>query len=204
MDFVSRIRVRYLALTISAFIFFLHAQVLAKRSAPDISDVLQGSRGGFDLGIAVVGFFALSLATLSVAKGYELFTKIKDNRGKEGRSAEMDILKEENDRLLGLNSTMQYENEVLRKDLARLESAVADGAVQKDTAKKNELGLRKEIEKLLAEKARLAAEKDSLALKASQSSIFEVNNRAIPRTAKKKRTATKKLIKARAKKGVKR
>ncbi len=177
MSFISKVRARYLASIIFVSLLLFSVQVLAARKpAPDISDVLQGSRSNFDFGFVLIGFFALSLATLSVAKGYEIFSRMKDSKGRDEKSSEFEIMKEENDRLMGMGSTLQYENEVLRKDVLRLESAIREKTSQEDIIKKNELGLRKELERLLQEKARLITEKEALTLKASQSSIFEVGN----------------------------
>ncbi|HTY12794.1 MAG TPA: hypothetical protein VMD02_01255 [Candidatus Omnitrophota bacterium] len=174
MSFISKVRARHLVSIISVSLLLLSVQVLAKKNAPDLGDVLQGGHSGFDFSFALIGFFALSLATLSVAKGYEIFSKMKDGKEKDIKSSEIDILKEDNDRLMGMHSSAQYENESLRKDVLRLESSLRERASQEEIVKKNELGLRKELEKLLQEKNRLVAEKEDLMLKANQRSIFDM------------------------------
>ncbi len=86
MRFVSKINTRYLIVAILFFCVILSIQTFARRNAPDLSEVLKGSKFSLDLGFVAFGIFASLLATLSVAKSYEIFSRIKNKniRAKQG------------------------------------------------------------------------------------------------------------------------
>ena len=193
MKTLLKIKTRYLLITVFLFMVVLSLQVFAKRSGPDLTDVLQGHKASFDLSYLMIGFFALSLATLSFAKGYELLTRPK----KEEKNSELDILKEENCRYFELNARTQKENEDITRQILRLESAFREKAGQEEVLAKNASSLKKEFEKLQAEKNKLLAEKEALNLELNQKSIFEIPKMPAPEAvkARQKRAEAKKAKK---------
>ena len=182
MKILSKIRARYLSVVVLLFTVILSIQVLARKSAPDLTDVLRGQKFSFDFGYFLMGFFALSLATLSFAKGYEIFTRPK----KEEKNSELDILKEENCRFFEMNTGIQKENEDLKRQILRLEEAFRSKSGQEEILQKTSAGLKKECEKLQAEKSKLSAEKEALALELNQKSIFELPKMPPPEINKPK------------------
>lgn len=152
-------------------------------SAPDLSDVLAGSKGSFDFGFLFIGFFALSLATFSFAKGYQLVSRARSGREKEKESAELEMMREENERLLQMNNSLMRENDDLKRTVARLEETFREKTMHEEVLVRNISGLKKEFEKLQSEKQKIAAERDALVQQLNQCSFFEVKNEAVPETA---------------------
>jgi len=161
MEIVRKIKTRYLWLATLLFFAALSIKTLARHTAPGISEVLQGQKFSLDFGLWTVGFFALSLATLSLAKGYEIFARTLSSPGKKTikkDSSEMDIISEENNRLMAYNRTLQQQNEDLSRQVRRLEEAHKERAGHEEMLKKSTYSLRREFEKVLAEKEKLALE----------------------------------------------
>ena len=111
MDFLLKIRTRYLFLLTLLLFLFLSLSTIAKPAAPDISEVLMRDSGAISWQIFTMGLFALSLATLSFAKGYEILKRRKVIQG----SGEVEIIEEENSRLLSFNRKLERENEEAKK-----------------------------------------------------------------------------------------
>jgi hypothetical protein len=187
MEIVKKIKTRYLWPTTLLFFVVLGLKTLASRGNPGISEVLQGQKFSLDFGLWTVGFFALSLATLSLAKGYEIFARTLNSPGKRSLkkdSSEMDIISEENNRLMAYNRTLQQQNEELSRKVQRLEEAFKERAGHEEMLKRSTIGLRREFEKVLAEKEKLSLELNQF----NQKSLLPVK----PKTAKKVRKSAPK------------
>jgi len=204
MDFLLKIRTRYLFLLTLLLFLFLSLSTIAKPAAPDISEVLMRDSGAISWQIFTMGLFALSLATLSFAKGYELLKRRKVIQG----SGEVEIIQEENSRLLSFNRKLERENEEAKKKVSVIESALKEKNQQEESLIKSANALRKEYEKIAGEKERLAVEVNRLCqkemlypLKLEPPKMMPA--RPVAREVKKPVKVGKKPIKLNAKRAVK-
>jgi hypothetical protein len=177
---ISKVNIRWFLALI--FCVLLIVPVLASDSASHLSDVLsssKASRASFDFNYLLIGFVALSLTTLSFAKGYEIFTRGKDRKEKQRECTELEILKEENDRLIKTNAAAMRENDELKRAVARLEESFREKSAQEESLLRNIAGLKKEFERLNAEKQKLLDEKGAEMLRLSQCTLLEAPKAAV-------------------------
>jgi len=143
------------------------APVLAKKNIPDLTEVLRGHGFTLDFGIALMGFTALSLATFSFVKGYELLSRAS-------KKDELEIVKEENDKLVRSVADARQEAEDQKRQIQRITEIFREKVSQEEIFKKNISDLTKEYEKTLHDKHKLLSENEALTLEVNQRSIFEV------------------------------
>jgi hypothetical protein len=190
MDFLLKIRTRYLFLITLLLFLFLSLSTIAKPAAPDISEVLMRDSGAMSWQIFTMGLFALSLATLSFAKGYEILKRRQAIQG----SGDIEIIQEENSRLLNFNRKLERENEDVKKRIAAIESAQKE----KDQEHQRIAG---EKERLAVEVKRLCQREILSPLKLEPPRIMPA--RPVVREVKKPVKVAKKSVKLNAKRAVK-
>ncbi|MBI5699737.1 hypothetical protein HZC35_05480 [Candidatus Saganbacteria bacterium] len=156
MKLVNKINSKFLGIVVVLFFVGLAIATVAKPHPPGLDEVLAGSKSSFDLNFIFLGLFAVSLTTLTLAKSYEIISRKKS--ALPARSNKEDILSEENSRLISFNRGLQQENENLKRIRKQLEESLADRMGNEDLLKKSTLNLRRELEKLLAEKEKLTLE----------------------------------------------
>ena len=149
------------------------APVLAKKNIPDLTEVLRGHGFTLDFGIALMGFTALSLATFSFVKGYELLSRAS-------KKDELEIVKEENDKLVRSVADARQEAEDQKRQIQRITEIFREKVSQEEIFKKNISDLTKEYEKTLHDKHKLLSENEALALEVNQRTIFEVKPEHAP------------------------
>lgn len=142
------------------FMSFAYA-VPAHVATPGIDEVLKKSAEPFNWTALLIGFFALSLSTLSAAKAYELFKKStpKDSLVlPKMDDSVIDSLKSELTEISSDIRRKEEENNLLRDQIKSIERALQERVVSEDILKKSVVSLRKESEKLLSEKEQLTLE----------------------------------------------
>lgn len=135
----------------------LLSQCFASQASPGIQDVLKRPMFSVDFMAAVIGFFALSLSTLSAAKVYSTFKKSSEKKEKIDNSV-IDSLKLE---LTKINCDMRYkdeESENLKEQISRLEEAIKEKSQSEEVYRKSINNLKKECERLLEDKEKLNLE----------------------------------------------
>jgi hypothetical protein len=163
------------------------SQVYARKSVPDLTEVLKGHGFSIDFGFALMGFFALSLATISFAKGYEILTRAS-------KKDELEILKEENEKLVRSNSDSHQEAEDQKRQIQRITEIFREKVSQEEILKKNAADLKKECEKMLHEKKKLLLENEALVLEMNQKSFFDMQLAKAQGTMKEQVPEAKKEI----------
>jgi hypothetical protein len=163
------------------------APVLAKKNVPDLTEVLKGHGFSIDFGFALMGFFALSLATISFAKGYQILSRAS-------KKDELEILKEENGKLIRSNSDSRQEVEDQKRQIQRITEIFREKVSQEEILKKNAADLKKECEKMLHEKKKLLLENEALILEVNQKSFFDMQLAKAQGTMKEQVPEAKKEI----------
>jgi len=163
MEIVSKIRTRYLWMVTLLFLMILSLNTFAgpQAAAPDLTEVLQGKNPAWNWGFMMGGLFALSLATLSFAKSLELFKRGQNSKADNRSGSEMDILKEENNRLLSFNHNLHQENESVKKRLRGAEESLSERSKQEEVLRRNFNSLKREYEKVLGEREKLTLDLNS-------------------------------------------
>ncbi|KAF0133848.1 MAG: hypothetical protein FD145_1058 [Candidatus Saganbacteria bacterium] len=151
-------------ISIALFFVSLGFQSLARINAPDLSDVLRRSGSVLDYGFITFGFFAFVLATLSAAKGLEIFS-----RGKTKKEiiidSEKEILREANSQALKLNSDLNEENKALKEKLY-------ERSAREELLLKSAEYYKSECEKMTTEKEKLNSEINCIKAELNQQNIF--------------------------------
>lgn len=140
---------------------FLILSASAKSFPPGIDEVLRKSAEPFNWTALLIGFFALSLSTLSAAKAYELFKKStpKDSLVlPKMDDSVIDSLKSEIGEISSDIRRKEEENNLLKDQIKNMEHALQERIASEDILKKSVTGLRRECEKLLSEKEQLTLE----------------------------------------------
>jgi hypothetical protein len=163
MEIVSKIRTRYLWMVTLLFLIILSLNTFAgpQSAPPGLTEVLQGKNPAWNWGFLMVGLFALSLATLSFAKSLEIFKRGQNSKEENRTGSEMDILKEENNRLLSFNHNLHQENESIKKRLRGAEESLSERSKQEEVLMRNFNSLKREYEKILGEREKLTLDLNS-------------------------------------------
>ena len=185
MKIVNKVKTRFLGIMILLFLVGLAINTIAKPHPPGVADVLSGSKSSLDMNFLLLGLCALSLTTLTLAKSYQMLSRKKELLPQ--RSGKEEILTEENARLLSFNRGLQQENENTKRIRKQLEESLAEKMGNEDLLKKSTVNLRRELEKLLAEKEKLTLEANR-------------KNWELPKLPKKKKPVKAKATKKRNKK----
>ena len=156
MKLVIRINTKFLGVIVFLFLVGLAINTIAKPHPPGLTDVLSGSKSSLDMNFLLLGLCALSLTTLTLAKSYQMLSRKKELLPQ--RSGKEELLTEENTRLLSFNRGLQQENENLKRIRKQLEESLAEKMGNEDLLKKSTVNLRRELEKMLAEKEKLTLE----------------------------------------------
>ncbi len=158
---ISRVRSRVILAFASFFLLALMVNSFAKSSPPALSDVLKKSGPSFDWGTLFFGFFALSLGTLSLAKAYDVFKKSNDKKS-EPKSAFSDAeIMNLRIKIDDVSSSLKFkneENEELKGQISEFKESLKEKLNGEELLKKGISSLRKECEKLVAEKEKLNLE----------------------------------------------
>ncbi len=162
----SELKVRMIFALSFVFVLILSYYTSAKSAAPGIDDILKRPGFSVDFGGIFVGFFALSLSTLSIVKAYEIFrgSSKKEDGVSHFLSSEIDSLKSELDKVCCELKIKNSEIEALSSKLRHTEEIVDERVNSENLIKKSLGALRKEYEKLLNEKESLDLELNRLKL----------------------------------------
>lgn len=156
---MGKIKSRYIFISMLFLVLVLAYVTSAKTAPPGIEDVLRKPGFTFDWKGVFVGFFALSLSTLSFAKAYEIFktSKAKKKDALPENPIE-ESMKTELDRIACELKYKNKESEELMSQIHRLQEEIKRKIEKEDTLKKSIISLRKEYDKTLIEKENLTLE----------------------------------------------
>lgn len=161
MEIISRVRFRIVLTCAFLFLLLTAYSSFAKSAPPSLDEVLKKPAATFSWSNLVFGFFALSLSTLTIAKAYEIFKKTgekKEISNNEYNEAEIESLK---CKINEISTSLCYKNEEsqkLRDQILLLEGSFKEKLDCEELLKKSISSLRKECEKLIAEKEKLNLE----------------------------------------------
>ncbi|MFH2033282.1 MAG: hypothetical protein ABIJ26_01080, partial [Candidatus Margulisiibacteriota bacterium] len=154
-----RVLLAVLVLVFGGFCLFMYSSV----QSPTLQAVLAGEKKSFDYGFVIFGLFAFSLATLSLAKSYELLqNKSTEDSGelkKQASKTNYAVMRGENERLIELNKNLDERLADLKKDrnsliqqLKKFEEAFKERVTNEEFLKKTVGAIKKENQKLEDEK----------------------------------------------------
>lgn len=188
----ATLTVLFTVTTVLAIRFFLFQQ-----STPTLEDVLSQNtgKGVENLSMFIASLLAISLATFSAAKSYELFKKnrlvvspiLPDELADIPKvDSAFEELQGSNEELKTIKEWLEHENAALKERLSNLSSEVEEINKAEQMLRKSNISLSKECERLKSENEMLLLKINSLMIK--------------PKSNTKDKTKTKRKTKARAKK----
>jgi len=188
----AALTVLFTVTTVLAIRFFLFQQ-----NAPTLGDVLSQNtgKGVENLSMFIASLLAVSLATFSAAKSYELYKRNKsivspilpeEPVADSLMDSAVEELQGSNEELKTIKEWLEHENAALKERLGNLSSEVEEINKAEQMLRKSNISLSKECERLKSENELLLLKINSLMIK--------------PKSSSKDKTKTKRKTKARAKK----
>lgn len=185
MGFIKFLKTRYLIFLASIVAFGYYFYFL-KKNSPTIEMVLKQQYSSFDYKY-VLGFFALSIATLSFAKSYEILKKRREPKIIEDISSIGAEDKPEDDgkeEFIKALEASENENSYLKEKIQGFEDYIRQKTYAEDLYKKSVSSLKKAKEKLVEEKEGFLLEINRLHLQLDE---YEKNKEMMPLIPRRKK-----------------